>query len=63
VSEGSADGPVLIASNRGPVSFRLGDDGLVATDFSGEVAIVRYEGVPDRKGQVQGYRVWVKRKP
>ena len=31
--------------------------------ISGEVAIVRYEGVPDRKGQVQGYRVWVKRKP
>jgi hypothetical protein len=30
--------------------------------ISGEVAIVKYEGVSDRKGQVQGYRVWVKRK-
>jgi len=30
VSEGSADGPVLIASNRGPVSFRLGDDGRLS---------------------------------
>jgi hypothetical protein len=30
--------------------------------ISGEVSIVKYEGVPDRKGQVQGYRVWVKRK-
>ncbi|HTX28307.1 MAG TPA: trehalose-6-phosphate synthase, partial [Streptosporangiaceae bacterium] len=30
MSEGSADGPVLIASNRGPVSFRLGDDGRLS---------------------------------
>ena len=31
--------------------------------ISGEVTIVKYEGVPDRKGQVQSYRVWVNRKP
>ena len=30
--------------------------------ISGEVAIVKYESVSDRKGKVQGYRVWVKRK-
>ena len=30
--------------------------------ISGEVTIVNYVGVPDRKGQVQGYRVWVRRK-
>ena len=30
--------------------------------ISGEITIVNYEGVPDRKGQVQGYRVWVRRK-
>ena len=30
--------------------------------ISGEVSIVRYESVPDRKGKVQSYRVWVKRK-
>jgi hypothetical protein len=30
--------------------------------ISGEVSIVKYEGVSDRKGQVQGYRVWAKRK-
>ncbi len=34
----------------------------VIQPISGEVSIMRYEGVPDRKGQVQGYRVWVKRK-
>ena len=31
--------------------------------ISGEVTIVKYDGVPDGKGQVQSYRVWVKRKP
>jgi hypothetical protein len=31
--------------------------------ISGEVTIVKYDGVPDLKGQVQSYRVWVKRKP
>jgi hypothetical protein len=31
--------------------------------ISGEVLIVKYEGLSDRKGQVQGYRVWAKRKP
>jgi hypothetical protein len=30
--------------------------------ISGEVAIVKYEGLSDGKGQVRGYRVWVKRK-
>jgi hypothetical protein len=30
--------------------------------ISGEVSIVKYEGVPDRRGQVHDYRVWVKRK-
>ena len=30
--------------------------------ISGEVSIVNYEAVPDRKGKVQSYRVWVKRK-
>ena len=31
--------------------------------ISGEVAIVKYDGIPDGKGQVQAYRVLVKRKP
>ena len=35
----------------------------VIRPISGEVLIVKYEGLPDRKGQVQGYRVWAKRKP
>jgi hypothetical protein len=30
--------------------------------ISGEVSIVSYEPVADGKGQVQNYRVWVKRK-
>jgi len=34
----------------------------VIQPISGEVSIVNYEGVRDGKGQVQGYRVWVKRK-
>jgi hypothetical protein len=35
----------------------------VIEPISGEVTIVKYEGVPDRKGQMQSYQVWVKRKP
>jgi hypothetical protein len=31
--------------------------------ISGEVSIVNYESVRDGRGQVQSYRVWVKRKP
>jgi hypothetical protein len=34
----------------------------VIQPISGDVLIVKYEGVSDPKGQVQGYRVWVKRK-
>jgi hypothetical protein len=30
--------------------------------ISGEVTIVKYEGVPNHDGKVQTYRVWVKRK-
>ena len=30
--------------------------------ISGEVSIVKYEGIPDGKGHVQTYRVLVKRK-
>ncbi len=30
--------------------------------ISGEVSIVKYDGVLDQKGQVESYRVWVKRK-
>jgi hypothetical protein len=46
-----------------------GDDGALRDQFvraiepiSGDVAVVRYEGVPDHDGKVQTYRVWVKRK-
>jgi hypothetical protein len=34
----------------------------VIEPISGTVSVVRYEGVPDRDGKVQTYRVWVKRK-
>jgi hypothetical protein len=34
----------------------------VIEPISGGVTIVRYEGVPDRDGKIQSYRVWVKRK-
>jgi hypothetical protein len=33
----------------------------VIEPISGAVAIVKVEGVPDRGGKVQSYRVWVKR--
>ncbi len=35
----------------------------VIEPISGQVTIVKYEGIPDGKGQVQAYRVLVKRKP
>ena len=46
-----------------------GDDATVNAELlrviepiSGAVTIARYEGVPDRDGKLQSYRVWVKRK-
>jgi hypothetical protein len=45
-----------------------GDDNVVRDELlhiiepiSGGVSIVKYEGVIDRKGKVQSYKVWVKR--
>ncbi len=45
-----------------------GDDNAVRNQLqriiqpiSGEVSIVKYDGVLDQKGQVESYRVWVKR--
>ena len=35
----------------------------VIEPISGDVSLVKYEAVFDQKGKVQGYRVWVKRKP
>jgi hypothetical protein len=35
----------------------------VIEPISGEVSILKYEQISDRKGHVEGYRVWVKRKP
>ena len=34
----------------------------VIEPISGAVQIVKYEGVPDRSGKVQSYRIWVNRK-
>jgi hypothetical protein len=46
-----------------------GDDAAVRAQLmhivepiSGDVALVKYEGVTDSKGRVREYRVWVKRK-
>ncbi len=51
-------------------SVTPGDDNTVRSELlrviqpiSGDVSILRYEPISDRKGNVQGYRVWVKRKP
>jgi hypothetical protein len=50
-------------------AISVGDDGALREQFvqviepiSGDVAVVRYEGVPDRDGKTLTYRVWVKRK-
>jgi hypothetical protein len=47
-----------------------GDDAAVRAGLlqaiepiSGSVSILKYEAISDQKGRVQGYRVWVKRKP
>jgi hypothetical protein len=62
-----AQGGLLYQISAGAIT--PGDDQSVRNQLlhiiqpiSGEVSIVKYEGVLDRKGQVQGYRVWVKRK-
>ncbi len=62
-----AQGGLLYQISAGAVT--PGDDQSVRNQLlhliqpiSGEVSIVHYEAVPDHKGQVQGYRVWVKRK-
>ena len=50
-------------------SVSPGDETALRTEFlrviqpiSGDFSIVRYEPVSDRKGNVQGYRVWAKRR-
>jgi hypothetical protein len=50
------------------VAVAPGDDKVVRDELlhiiepiSGGVSIVKYEGVVDRKGKVQSYKVWVKR--
>ena len=54
----------ISASAISPGDERTIDDQLlrIIAPISGAVSIVKYEGVPDQKGQVQNYRVWVKRK-
>jgi hypothetical protein len=61
-----ADGGLLYQISAGTIA--LGDDHAVRDQLlhiikpiSGDVTIVRYEGVTDRKGKVQSYRVWAKR--
>jgi hypothetical protein len=61
-----AAGQLLYQISAGAIS--PGDDHSVRDQLlhiiepiSGAVSIVKYEGVPNRKGQVQSYKVWVKR--
>jgi hypothetical protein len=61
-----AEGGLLFQISAG--SIAPGDDQAVRGQLlhiikpiSGDVAIVKYEGVTDRKGKVQSYRVWAKR--
>ena len=55
VSAGTADQPVLIASNRGPVSFRLGDDGRLSARRGGGGLVSGLSSVTDHTGAV----LWV----
>jgi len=61
-----AEGGLLYQISAG--SITPGDDGVVRDQLlhiiqpiSGNVTIVKYEGVTDRKGKIQSYRVWAKR--
>ena len=54
------DGSALTAGDESTVRSELL---RVIEPISGEVSIVRYVPVSDRKGKIQGYTVWVKRKP
>ena len=54
------DGSALTAGDESTVRSELL---RVIEPISGEVSIVRYAPVSDRKGKIQGYMVWVKRKP
>ena len=52
------------------IALTPGNDAVVRAELlqviepiSGDVSLVKYEAVFDQKGKVQGYRVWVKRKP
>jgi hypothetical protein len=70
-------GVVVTSDGAGGLVYQIDGSGVTAGDestvrnellrviepISGEVSIVRYVPVSDRKGKIQGYRVWVKRKP
>jgi hypothetical protein len=76
-SAGASDVVVTPDAQSGGLLYQIsagaitpGDDQSVRDQFlriikpiSGEVSIASYEAVADGKGHVQGYRVWVKRKP
>jgi|SRR5580704_3815676 hypothetical protein len=65
----TSDGTGGLVYELGAAAVAPGSEGAIRDQLlriiepiSGEVSIVRYESVSDREGQVQGYRVWVKRK-
>jgi hypothetical protein len=63
-----SDGAGALVYQIEAVAVAPGDDNVVRGELlhiiepiSGSVSIVKYEGVPDRKGRIQSYKVWVKR--
>ncbi len=65
----TSDGAGGLVYEIGAAAVSAGDEASVRGQLlhiiepiSGNVSIVKYEGVSDRKGQLREYRVWVKRK-
>jgi hypothetical protein len=64
----SSDGAGALVYQIDGAAVAPGDDSVVRDELrhiiepiSGGVSIVRYDGVTDRKGKIQSYKVWVKR--
>jgi hypothetical protein len=70
-------GVVVTADSGGTLIYQIDGSGIAAGDdekirgqllrviepISGQVSLLRYEPISDHHGNVQGYRVWVKRNP
>ena len=63
MGEAHAGGPVLIASNRGPVSFTRGDDGRLSAKRGGGGMVSGLSAVADDARHAVGLRRAQRRRP